>query len=297
MNIIKYVILSPNKEKYTFQYMNSENCIVENVYKKLNKGILYKIIRKLIYFLGLKLNYIFYGDWIKYLDDESVKIIVFDACRPYHRLANILKKHKNTVIYFWNPISISKNKINHLKKYFSIYSYSKIESEKYELGYNPQFLPKLEIKQNVVLYDIFFCGKDKGRNDCLIKIASYFSNPYIYILSKEKKVVDKIIYSTKYMNYDVYLDNVLKSKILLEVLPCSTAGMTLRAIEAVFYKKKLITNNVNIKDERIYNENNILIIDDNTTSKDIENFIKRPFLDVNDDDCDYYEFSNWIKRF
>ena len=73
-------------------------------------------------------------------------------------------------------------------------------------------------------------------------------------------------------------------------------GLTLRVLEALFYSKKLITNNKNIKKYDFYNPNNIFIwgVDD---EKNLLNFINSDYITIEENILNRYSYDSWINRF
>jgi len=58
-----------------------------------------------------------------------------------------------------------------------------------------------------------------------------------------------------------YLTNYAKSRIQIDMEDVNQNGLTIRTIEALGAKKKLITTNQYVKEYDFFNENNILIVD------------------------------------
>ena len=54
-------------------------------------------------------------------------------------------------------------------------------------------------------------------------------------------------------------------------------GLTLRPLEALKYRRKLVTNYRPIVNENFYHPNNVFLIDDNLNLDGIEEFMSRPF--------------------
>ena len=77
----------------------------------------------------------------------------------------------------------------------------------------------------------------------------------------------------------------------------SSAGPSLRALEAAFYHKKLITDDKGVMDFKFYNPSNILILDSNLEKDSIIDFLNSRFIEINDTDLEYYNISNWLRRF
>lgn len=99
-----------------------------------------------------------------------------------------------------------------------------------------------------------------------------------------------------FVEYDDYLQNLRESKAILEIVPENVVGLTIRTMEALFFNKKLITNNKDIKNYDFYNPNNIFIIGEDSEDK-IKQFINSPFELIDRKIVEYYDFENWIKRF
>ncbi|OTP86822.1 hypothetical protein B5S41_13200, partial [Gilliamella apicola] len=79
-----------------------------------------------------------------------------------------------------------------------------------------------------------------------------------------------------------YFDNIEKVKqndIILEIVQIGQTGVTLRAIEAILFNKKLITTNKSIKEYDFYNPGQIFILEDQNYI-DIINFLHKNFTPV-----------------
>ena len=295
---MKYILLVTNKTEYEFKYIDSNHCYVFNVYKKPNANIIEKLFRKAIYFVGNGNSNILYDDWTSYLDDDNVQFIVFDSCRPYHRLQKKLRKAKRRpIIYFWNPIT-PEVKVNELKKYFEVYSYSLIDSKKYGVKYNPQFFVGTDIQSNECCeYDGIFLGKNKGRLHELERVYNLFDKPFFHVVSDGNEASDIIHLTREHMEYSDYLKLVACSQSIVEILYADNADYSLRTMEALFYQKKLITNNKFIKNAPFYDPNNIYILTEQSTKQDIQSFLSVPFHLYGNEQIDYYRIDKWLKRF
>ena len=293
----KYIVLVPDKTKYTFKYVNSEWCVFYNVYKKPDVNLLIRLFRKFIYFIGLGIFNTFYDDWTKYLN-EDVQFIVFDACRPYHRLKRKLKRAKNqAIIYYWNPVS-KMDKIDELKKNFIVFSYSIFDSKNYKLLYNPTFFIDFPLDLNQqAKYDGVFIGRNKGRLNKIEKVFALLDNPYFYVVKDGLERSEVLSLKTHNMDYSEYLQILARSKSVIEILYADNADYTLRTMEALFYQKKLITNNRLIVNAEFYNKNNIHVLNDQTSKQDIQNFLGLPFIPYTQEQIDFYGVDNWAERF
>ena len=101
----------------------------------------------------------------------------------------------------------------------------------------------------------------------------------------------------KCISYKEYLKKIEKSKAILDIIEDTQyPALTLRVLESLFFEKKLVTNNEDIKNYAIYNPNNIFIVKENNIT-DIIKFLEKPYISLKPEIIDYYDFKNWIKRF
>ena len=98
------------------------------------------------------------------------------------------------------------------------------------------------------------------------------------------------------MSYPDYIDEVKKSRVLCDVTQKNQSGLTLRVLEAIFFSKKLITNNLFIEKYDFYNPNNILIYTSHTTKDDVLSFLMKPYEPVDGEILARYEVTNVFKN-
>ena len=67
-------------------------------------------------------------------------------------------------------------------------------------------------------------------------------------------------------------------------------------MESLFYEKKLITDNIKVKDLSFYHPNNIFILGVDELSN-LDTFIKKPYHKVSSNIINYYSFKEWLNRF
>ncbi len=91
------------------------------------------------------------------------------------------------------------------------------------------------------------------------------------------------------------LDLYRRSRIVMDVQHPKQIGLTLRCLETLGAKRKLITTNQDIRNYDFYNPNNILVVDRNNpvVPKD---FLNTPYTEVNKDIYDKYSITSWVKH-
>lgn len=295
---MEFKLIVVDKTKYTLPLIQSSRCEVYDLYSKQNCCLFYRVLRKLLYFSGISISNSFYSLWTTFLNSEDTQFIVFDACRPYHRLSRKLKQaKKRPIIYFWNPIT-SHDKIKKLKKYFDVYSYSLIDCKKYDLKYNPTFYVNIPVKAvKGSQYDTIFIGKNKGRLSQLESAYMWFKNPFFYVTRDNQENSKVLSLQNASMDYQEYLEKLSMSTSILEILISDNADYSLRTMEAIFFQKKLITNNKEIKKAFFYRDSNIYVIDEQTNSDKIQEFLIKEFVPYTDREKNYFSVESWLNRF
>jgi hypothetical protein len=234
-------------------------------------------------------------------------IIFFDSSIYYYFCAYIQKHYsgKKLIFYYWNTINRKKERqILHFKYFYDIYSFSLNDCAKYNLKYNKLFFPIqnyfLGQVQNI-RQDVFFVGKNKGRISQILKIVKEFENldiSYKIICTHINKKLSRNIH-TNPIPYEEVLTEDMSSKAILDINNNDEYGMTMRELEALFLKKKLITNNIAAKERDYYHKNNVFIIDYTTISpfEGLKEFLEIPFVSIDDKIIKSYSVESWIQRF
>lgn len=153
---------------------------------------------------------------------------------------------------------------------------------------------------------VFFIGADKGRLPRLDTIAARLESEgisYKFMLLYGKHTqrgryprLDRCA-----MPHSVPYPEVLSisagADCLLEIVQNHQSGLTWRVLEALFLAKKLITDNLHVKDEAFYCPENIYIIDDpNQPWPTLKAFLDAPVKPVPRSVTDSYDIVNWIGR-
>lgn len=83
------------------------------------------------------------------------------------------------------------------------------------------------------------------------------------------------------------------SKTIFDVQYPKNTGLTMRTLETLGMRRKLITTNEDIKTYDFYNENNICVIDRKKPKLDVD-FFKTDYKDLPQDVYQSYSITNWI---
>jgi len=288
---------------------------------------------KLILWRVIPFWYIFLFYMMRLLQKKQINkcnkscVLYFGIENIYH-LTMLMYHNKNVerhVLWFWNPISSLG--VNVYDKWIYLYlfipllklvgvelwSFDKSDVDKYKLIYHPQIHNSVNLLHSVnemgILkrsyevneHSFLFVGKDKGRLNKLVDVKDRLSelNVYceLYITSDEKKMYsskDSLILKQDSLSYTEYLKKAAGFSGLIDFVQAGQSGVTLRALEALFLKKKLITNNKCIKDYDFYHPSNIFVIDEVVDDKLLLSFLKSGFVDITPDVLAKYDVGHLL---
>lgn len=295
------------------QKLNDKNVILINPY---GKNVFTRLIRKLIVRISPRLCFKYLE--IKALknkgfnDLSSEKIIFFDSpywfsLLPYYN-KNITQASVN--IWFWNPLKRASDAVLLNELPYKVFTFDLGDSVNQKWGYHPQFYWK-NSNDNIINpkieRDLFYIGREKkGESNSrqvmleniMKQLEADFCTSLIIIISNSKislpsTSLNKLVQLDDNMSYSNVVDNILTSKAILEINAPGQVGLTLRALEALFYNKKLITNNVMIKEYDFYKEENIYIVGHEERS--ICDFIKIHPVNIAADVKNKYTFKHWVE--
>lgn len=246
------------------------------------------------FFIRLNFKFVIKKDIKKYYDDiiEKTKRANFDCLfliAPETINREVIKKIKHyhpkvkVYVYMWDSLKNKKNAkaiIDIVDKFFSF-------DPDDALANNVQFLPLFYKKsyQDIAnkhpvsfMYDICFIGTIHSDRYRVIKNVELFAknnnlNTYFYFYSPSKILfVFQRIFKKEFRGISLedvsftplsenQINSVIQnSKVVVDIEHLKQKGLTMRTIEMLGAKKKLITTNENIKNYDFFNENNVHII-------------------------------------
>lgn len=291
-------------------YTINKNVLFYNNYKKAcDTGIIYnqlnydwlKAVRMLHLKSRLPLFSIWYTKEFKHSDYNKIKeIIIFDTVLTIPA-ANYIKKHYpqlRVIYWFWNHI-YNKSNLEQLSDNIEKWSYDIEDCKKYSLKHNTQFYFKELVSQKDNHYsnehDFFFVGAEKGRKSEIDKMSELIErnnlSKFFSITGNNRK--DR---KYKWLSYDKVIDYIVRSRCIVDLVPSAQKGLTIRPLEALFFKKKLITNFSNIKQYDFYHPENIFVVDVDSEDK-LVSFINTDFNMQVGKYQEKYDFNSWLSRF
>lgn len=162
--------------------------------------------------------------------------------------------------------------VEYIKNYTDMFiSYDPADARKYNIAFHPTvYSPvNLNFRGENICNDLFFLGRDKGRQDLLVTICKEARRRNLvckFVLmgvSKERRIeCEGITYVDKPLPYNESLQCCLESRCIVEILQDKAFSPTFRVWESIAMNRLLLTNNVSLKGSRFYDERYISVFHD-----------------------------------
>lgn len=224
-------------------------------------------------------------------DDTVILADYTDICLLYAINQSVNCK-VNKVSWLWNPIKGKQHiidKLSIIKSFgFEIHTFDEEDAKKYDLISNSQFFPIIQhINDDIVdtKTDFYFAGFRKDRGHLINEIQNALSK-----YKTEFIVADSI---ADCVSYEENIEKIKKAKCLVEIVQGAQSGLTLRPLEALTFKKKLLTTNKDIINIPFYNPHNIFIFGVDDVSI-LQSFINTPFREIEKSCVNKYDINTWI---
>lgn len=160
-------------------------------------------------------------------------------------------------------------------------------------------------------YDCLYVGtahpqKYKDINEMSKALKTLMPNQLIYhympsilkfmfhkIFAREFRSARLRDFKTKKLNTKQMMDIISESKCVLDAPQAGQTGLTIRSIECLGAKRKLITSNANIKKYDFYNPINVLVFDGKINPDDV--FFKYDYQENDEKIYNKYSLREWLK--
>lgn len=221
----------------------------------------------------------FQSVWKKLYSIESISLkedkrycIIYTDVSAARTDLDYLKKLKakgniTLVLVMVNTMARRGSLIEKRMVYFDlIFSFDKNDCDRYGFIYHPTNYSMVDLQEVDIAQDAFYVGVSKGR-------ASMIAAVYEKIISKGAKAEFFIsglesgeqkyegIHYNQWLKYSKVLDYISKSNCVVEIMDGKQEGVTLRTMEAICYNKRLLTNNVSMKQSNYYSSGYIQVFE------------------------------------
>ena len=247
-------------------------------------------------------------DYVFFIIGESISASNVRRLKQFHPEANF-------IIYHWDSIANNSNAQNLLPYFDRVFSFDKIDCERLGLHFLPLFYTpdyaNIPYYDKEIKYDMLFVGTThsdryklvKRIEEQIIKMGGlcltwfYFPSKILYYKMKiQNSYLRQIPVHTfhfKPMSKELLLQLYAGSRIIIDVQHPKQTGLTMRCIETLGAKRKLITTNYYIIEYDFYNPDNILVVDRNLPYVP-EKFLNEPYRDTPKEIYESYSIKNWL---
>ncbi|WP_336220093.1 lipopolysaccharide biosynthesis protein [Citrobacter amalonaticus] len=167
--------------------------------------------------------------------------------------ASFIHKHKDSfdLIYDFENKQNETEKVKYLDQFFPV-----------GLNEISHFVSEERKNRHIICY---FLGKDKNRLSTLMPLAKKllsFGAVLDFNIVRDNTTNDDSAYLIDNpLSYKENLNRALASDIIVDITQENQSGWTLRILEALYFNKKVITNNKSILNSEIYTKERFFILD------------------------------------
>ena len=277
---------------------------------RVNKSLLSKKIDRYYRKIFSELEQEYY-DFVLFLNPEAIS----------NKNLDLLKKHQPRAIfimYMWDSLKNKKYTVNLLPNFDWKYTFDKEDCliNAYELKFRPLFYldiyRNIESMPNERTIDLLFVGTiHSDRYPLLMRIKNtcrelgksvdffmFFQSKYLYYFNRifnkafaRTKISD---FKFKPLNKGQLIEKISQSEVVLDIQHPSQKGLTMRTVEMIGARKKIITTNKEILDYDFYNPDNVYYLDRDNVALD-PSFFETPYKELDTAIYHKYSIEGWLE--
>lgn len=253
-----------------------------------------------------------YGDWKKDIQQFDT-VFIGNGGRGPDIVSYLNKVNPNlrVIVYYYDTVYPKHRTRPSLYKDLrcEMYTFDIEDARRYGMQYKHFFYPYMHLGQEDIpqdetyLKDIFFVGQDKNRLGYLLELKKKFSDMGLSCDFYIKRTPHRIYlpWNKKHTKKGpLQIEEVIRCikgcRAILEIVREGQHGITYRAMEAMCFGKKLITNLADIVNYPFYRPENIFILGQRDL-EEIPSFLAEPLTMVDESLRDEYVFENWLESF
>ncbi len=249
-------------------------------------------------------------DYIFLVSPEAINIQTLQKIKDQNMKAKVF-------IYMWDSIKNKKQALSLLPLSDKFFTF---DSTDIQINNKINFLPLFYVSdyakirvQKDFLYDLAFIGTVHSDRYKIVKDIESFARKnnlsiYLYFYSPSRLLfwIKKIFHkdfrfipekdiSYKALNKKDIIEIIQKTKVVIDIEHPSQNGLTMRSIEMLGAKRKLITTNSNIENYDFYDASNIQVITRHNIALD-KDFFNSSFKEVDVKIYENYSLKEWISH-
>lgn len=245
-------------------------------------------------------------DYIFFVNIEAATHGIITSLKQYHPQAKL-------ILYEWDSIINNKNARGLLGLFDETWSFDRNDCQEFGMNFLPLFYNNeyagLQGKENYE-YEVMFVGTTHSDRYRFVKTVEdqidgkffnwfYFPSRLLYLkiwfqdkfFRKNSRASD---FKFTALSKDDLLNIVEQSKIILDAQHPKQTGLTMRTLETLGARRKLITTNTYVKEYDFYRPQNILVVDRNNPIIP-QDFIESEFEELPSEIYNKYSLDSWLK--
>lgn len=267
-----------------------------------------RAVRRLHLMLPAPLKLLWFGGWKEQLDRQTM-VIVHGSDRDIS-VANYVRKKlpgARVIFWLWNPTTGNEKFMKSLDKSVELWSFDAADCARLGMRHNSTYsfrelVSFAEANPPVGAVDLYFFGAEKGRMRTLAELSSSALSMGLTVKFEivsphpSDGPLPEGLFSAAPVSYEKLLSNTAAARAVVEVVQEGQEGMTLRALEALFMGKKLVTNSQAVRDSALFDPSWVFFYGERDISE-LPAFLSRPTERRPEELIDYYDFDGWLTRF
>lgn len=247
-------------------------------------------------------------DYVLVIKSEMIPISILKEFKTYF-------KDAKKILYLYDSVDNLKGTLDRAAFYDKVVTFDRIDAKAYSgFHFRPLFYTDDYVcnsNSEKYEYDLAFFGTiHSDRYKILKQIKAQASQYklrgywffylqaafmfYWYCLTKPYfKLSEKNEFTTQKLSSSQIANQVSKTKVIIDIESPGQNGLTMRTIEMLGQKKKLITTNPEVRFYDFYNPDNILIVDRDKPQISLD-FMEKPYRSIPDSIYNKYHISSWI---
>lgn len=221
-------------------------------------------------------------------------------------------KNARFLLYMWDSFKNRNSSINSLRLFDQCFTFDRDDSTEYNLHFRPLFFSKgfEQCTNELPDWDISFIGTAHTDRFAIISAVAkeldvktrafwylYLQARWVFwaykLINRSFRNANIIDFKFKPLDKSTLRDIFSKSRVILDIEHPKQTGLTMRTLETLGARKKLITTNRSVKDYDFYLPENICIIDRKAPHIP-EDFLRYSYKDINPIIYRRYQLDGWI---
>ena len=248
---------------------------------------------------------------LNHQDDISVLVYHIAGGFRYTKIIRALQAKYPNVKFgyvFTNVVSKGLGKdrgkiIDDLKKSFDVvYAFDKQDANQYHIEFSYLVYSSSGEEDVQTDCDVFLVAKAKDRFDKIVNLYQKCLNEklkcdfYVNCLSQEqvRRSKELLLNQNIVLSYEDVVKKIHRTKCIVDIMQKGSTGVTLNVVEGICYNKKIISDNIHLKDEPFFDESRIYILGERTDS--LKDFIISPIKAYTSEERKLFDGLNLFER-